>query len=63
MQKVQEQSRVGVRTSNSALVAYQVRSLIRSKMLVEDGVEAACLVHVSVDSVLDALGCVATEVI
>lgn len=63
MQKVQEQSRVGVRTSNSALVAYQVCSLIRSKMLVEDGVEAACLVDVSVDSVLDTLGCVATEVI
>lgn len=52
-----------VRTSNSALVTYQVRTLISPKMLVENRVETARLVNVTIHTVLDALRSIATEVI
>lgn len=62
-QRDQEQSRAKMLTSDSALLARQVRSLVGCKMLVKDRVEAACLVRVSFNSVLDVLGGVAAEVI
>ena len=56
-------ARVEARTGDSAFFACQIRSLIRCKMLVEHRVEAARLISVSINSVLDVLGGVAVEVI
>jgi hypothetical protein len=63
MQRGQEEPRIESPTSNGAFLAHQVRPLVRCKMLVEYRVEAARLVCVSIDAVLDVLRGVAVEVI
>ena len=63
MQRSQELSKAGALTCDGAFLACQVRSLVRCKMLVDYGIQAACLVHVAVDSVLDVLWGITVEVV
>jgi len=51
------------RTSNCALFTAQIGAVVRRQVLVEHRVETACFVLISVDSVLDVLGCVTRKMI